>query len=212
MSRFYRPREERSFFIDVPQIQFPTLRRGAGSRRPVLQQPANRWPACLLIWARRGAGVVDRGGLENRCTPFGVPWVRIPPPPPARKREVGSKGRRPTSYLVPLTSIRAEGCQSGRLGTPGERVYLRVPWVRIPPPPPSLGNKRQEVGSRSDGMASSQPAPTAASPAPSAIPAQVARPMSRVSCPVCPVPSPARAASRRSPARCVPSSPGGSCS
>ena len=29
----------------------------------------------------RGAGVVERGGLENRCTLW-VPWVRIPPPPP----------------------------------------------------------------------------------------------------------------------------------
>jgi hypothetical protein len=25
--------------------------------------------------------VVERGGLENRCAPYGVPWVRIPPPP-----------------------------------------------------------------------------------------------------------------------------------
>ena len=25
--------------------------------------------------------MVDRGGLENRCTLW-VPWVRIPPPPP----------------------------------------------------------------------------------------------------------------------------------
>ena len=30
---------------------------------------------------RRGAGVVERGGLENRCA-FWVPWVRIPPSPP----------------------------------------------------------------------------------------------------------------------------------
>ena len=25
-----------------------------------------------------------RTGLENRCTPFGVPWIRIPPPPLCR--------------------------------------------------------------------------------------------------------------------------------
>src|SRR3954471_19295064 len=31
---------------------------------------------------RRGAGVVERGGLENRCGLFGPPRVRIPPPPP----------------------------------------------------------------------------------------------------------------------------------
>ena len=30
---------------------------------------------------RRGAGVVERGGLENRCA-LCVPWVRIPPSPP----------------------------------------------------------------------------------------------------------------------------------
>src|SRR6516164_8624135 len=29
-----------------------------------------------------------------------------------------------------------DGCQSGRLGTPGERVYRKVPRVRIPPHPP----------------------------------------------------------------------------
>ena len=31
--------------------------------------------------ARRGAGAVERGGLENRCALTGAPWVRIPPPP-----------------------------------------------------------------------------------------------------------------------------------
>ncbi len=35
------------------------------------------WSAPL----RRGAGVVERGGLENRCAPC-VPRVRIPPSPP----------------------------------------------------------------------------------------------------------------------------------
>jgi hypothetical protein len=29
-----------------------------------------------------------------------------------------------------------DGCQSGRLGTPGKRVYRKVPRVRIPPHPP----------------------------------------------------------------------------
>src|SRR5205085_2045172 len=32
--------------------------------------------------ARRGAGAVERGGLENRCPPCGGPRVRIPPSPP----------------------------------------------------------------------------------------------------------------------------------
>ena len=34
------------------------------------------------LLSRRGAGVVERGGLENRCA-LCVPGVRIPPPPPA---------------------------------------------------------------------------------------------------------------------------------
>ena len=32
---------------------------------------------------RRGAGAVERGGLENRCPSYGGPRVRIPPSPPA---------------------------------------------------------------------------------------------------------------------------------
>jgi hypothetical protein len=31
---------------------------------------------------RRGAGAVERGGLENRCPSYGGPRVRIPPSPP----------------------------------------------------------------------------------------------------------------------------------
>jgi hypothetical protein len=31
-----------------------------------------------------------------------------------------------------------DGCQSGRLGTPGKRVYRKVPRVRIPPHPKEL--------------------------------------------------------------------------
>ena len=61
--------------------------------------------------------MVDRDGLENRCT---------------FRRTVGSN---PTpSAIVPepqvsasrgsLNFTNAEGCQSGRLGTPGKRVYL----------------------------------------------------------------------------------------
>src|SRR5437868_14740078 len=36
----------------------------------------------LLPLSRRGAGAVERGGLENRCPPCGGPRVRIPPSPP----------------------------------------------------------------------------------------------------------------------------------
>ena len=34
------------------------------------------------LFFRRDAGVVDRGGLENRCPSVGGPWVRIPLSPP----------------------------------------------------------------------------------------------------------------------------------
>ena len=37
-----------------------------------------------------------------------------------------------------MSSPRLDGCQSGRLGTPGERVYRKVPRVRIPPHPKYL--------------------------------------------------------------------------
>ena len=58
--------------------------------------------------------MVERGGLENRCTAFAVPWVRIPPPPPAFAGYCSDRA----------SALPAEGCQSGRLGTPGKRVYL----------------------------------------------------------------------------------------
>jgi hypothetical protein len=34
--------------------------------------------------------------------------------------------------------LASDGCQSGRLGTPGKRVYRKVPRVRIPPHPPDF--------------------------------------------------------------------------
>src|SRR6202030_2373227 len=48
-----------------------------------------------------------------------------------RRKEVETASQRPECHrLVP------DGCQSGRLGTPGKRVYRKVPRVRIPPHPP----------------------------------------------------------------------------
>src|SRR6185312_2168076 len=41
---------------------------------------------------RRGARAVDRGGLENRCALYGVPWVRIPPSPPFSSYPAEVKG------------------------------------------------------------------------------------------------------------------------
>src|SRR5215469_9255213 len=40
------------------------------------------------------------------------------------------------SLFVSVSYSVSDGCQSGRLGTPGERVYRKVPRVRIPPHPP----------------------------------------------------------------------------
>src|SRR3990172_11762681 len=53
---------------------------------------------------------------------------------PLRQEQNQEPGRLPSSRSCEARA--AEGCQSGRSGTPGERLYLRVPWVRIPPPPP----------------------------------------------------------------------------
>src|SRR3978361_673442 len=39
-------------------------------------------------------------------------------------------GRLPSPHYEPL-----EGCESGRIGTLGKRVWGNSPWVRIPPPP-----------------------------------------------------------------------------
>src|SRR5206468_11575196 len=37
--------------------------------------------ATATMEPRRGAGAVERTGLENRRPPNGRPWVQIPPPP-----------------------------------------------------------------------------------------------------------------------------------
>ena len=58
------------------------------SRRSLIRVPTSRlvppFPYAKslppLVW--RGAGAVERGGLENRCPPCGGPRVRIPPSPP----------------------------------------------------------------------------------------------------------------------------------
>jgi hypothetical protein len=66
---------------------------------------------------RRGAGVVERGGLENRCT-FWVPWVRIPPPPPFSPCPTRQQALRAV-LLVALESLVAglrRQCALRRLG------------------------------------------------------------------------------------------------
>src|SRR5436305_12817791 len=61
---------------------------------------------------------------------------------PALTRFTGSRCAGPGRYAErrscrsTTVASRPEGCESGRIGTPGERVYLRAPWVQIPLPPP----------------------------------------------------------------------------
>ena len=42
----------------------------------------------------------ERGGLENRCIAYAVPWVRIPPPPPfvSELGRFGPKMLRPSAF------------------------------------------------------------------------------------------------------------------
>ena len=69
----------------------------------MLTRQQSWWPSSLQSGARggklsfppcgggrRGAGAVERDGLENRCPLSRGPWVRIPPSPP---RELGEIGR-----------------------------------------------------------------------------------------------------------------------
>ena len=69
-----------------------------------------------MRFSGRSGGMADAPDSKSGAL-TGV-WVQVPSP-------------------VPGGSHRAERCQSGRLGTPGERVHpTRVPGVRIPPSPP----------------------------------------------------------------------------
>ena len=75
---------------------------------------------------RRGAGVVERGGLENRCGPFGPPRVRIPPPPPHSPRSGTGSG------LAAIRGVRpADQREPGRAVKSGVRAAVHSP--RIPP-------------------------------------------------------------------------------
>ena len=109
---------------------------------------------------RRGAGVVERGGLENRCA-LCVPWVRIPPSPPLTDFPslVISTGTAPwgpwsgdiflgaeqgpkhcTGKISPLRALRRSGRNDGEVG--GRRRCALGPCylsalpggpVRLPP-------------------------------------------------------------------------------
>jgi hypothetical protein len=58
--------------------------------------------------------------------------------PPARARQCRGrhKGVASTGNRYQTRRLVSDGCQSGRSGTPGKRVYRKVPRVRIPPHPP----------------------------------------------------------------------------
>src|SRR5436305_9063846 len=61
---------------------------------------------------------------------------------PALTRFTGSRCAGPGRCVERRSSahdtLLAEGCESGRIGTPGERVWGNPPWVQIPLPPPDV--------------------------------------------------------------------------
>jgi hypothetical protein len=60
-------------------------------------------------------------------------------PPIGLRRFRHYKGVARTINRHQTRRLVSDGCQSGRLGTPGKRVYRKVPRVRIPPHPPHFG-------------------------------------------------------------------------
>jgi tRNA(adenine34) deaminase len=80
-------------------------------------------------------------------------------PPHARARAPRLARRsdaRQDSLQICTPELRdTEGCESGRIGTLGKRVWGNPPWVRIPPPPLSLDRRigsasRNRRGARAD--------------------------------------------------------------
>jgi hypothetical protein len=74
--------------------------------------------------------VVERGGLENRCGPFGPPWVRIPPPP------LQSRESRATPGIAVSATTRVER-QSASENVSGDAI-----------PQPSRSHGRSRTTSR----------------------------------------------------------------
>ena len=76
--------DERAEFLINDRLSFMRFLGLAFEGRSLVGHASDAFSACAyVIW--RGAGAVDRGGLENRCTLCGVPRVRIPPSPPAQR-------------------------------------------------------------------------------------------------------------------------------
>src|SRR5207302_8260771 len=72
-----------------------------------------------------------RGPAESCCLPALTRFTGSRCAGPGRYAE-----RR--SYGSTTVASRPEGCESGRIGTPGVRVSRKGPWVQIPLPPPLL--------------------------------------------------------------------------
>ena len=97
----------------------PASRRGA--RLPLATRPPCQVAAgsCATA-AREPSQGREAAALSGSCC---VPQIAWPSPCRWRARDA-----------------RSEGCESGRIGTPGERVWGNPPWVRIPLPPLSVGD------------------------------------------------------------------------
>jgi hypothetical protein len=98
----------------------PDLTRFTGSR-------------CAGPDPQRLVRVVPLGGpsLERGFSPPDVGLGYRAPRAPRLARSTG-EATRPRVPSCPL-----EGCESGRIGTLGKRVWGNSPWVRIPLPPPT---------------------------------------------------------------------------
>src|ERR1700741_4242945 len=65
---------------------------------------------------------------------------------PCTRRSQRYKGVARPSNRYQTRRLVSDGCQSGRLGTPGKRVYRKVPRGRIPPHPPQLSSSYSSTG------------------------------------------------------------------
>ena len=112
-----------------------TTRRGR-SRRAETWRPARR-PGDLRHTVRSAESC-----CRQALTRFTVHPLRRTQPP---RRTPGLVR---TGYAWCIRS-HAEGCESGRIGTIGNRVWRKSPWVQIPPSPPSS----QTTGRAGSGLA-----------------------------------------------------------
>ena len=98
------------------------------SDRPVFPR-FHRSELCLNFRCLLGYLVVARGEPEA-C------GVSRPAPASETERTAVSRDNTGRRRGVTLTRLQLEECESGRIGTTGNRVLGNQPWVQIPPPPP----------------------------------------------------------------------------